>query len=218
MNTRLFLYKLEDIKVSSIIKGARHLFSPDKATMDLNQSHSKNYNKTTFFESKFIKESSNILEKNDNDGSKKTLPKKQYSDSASARREEIRIRREQANNIAQGRLRAGLMNSGEINFDANSSSQIGNNRIREDLRIYQASLELPPILDNSYYNINFVRSATNNPPAMEPPVTDNYNPLNRANNSQNNSQANSNSSNNNQGNTNDNYANNNQDSNNANNR
>jgi hypothetical protein len=36
MNTRIFSYKLEDIKISSMIKGAKHLFSRDKATMEIN--------------------------------------------------------------------------------------------------------------------------------------------------------------------------------------
>ena len=76
MNTRIFSYKLEDIKISSMIKGAKHLFSRDKATLDINQSYtySKNYNRTKIIDSKSIKESSNILDKNGGEYTK-PLPK-----------------------------------------------------------------------------------------------------------------------------------------------
>lgn len=80
MNTRIFLYKLEDIKLSSIIKGAKYFFNSDKAkaTMDLNQSlaSQKNSNSTKILDSESLKENSNILEKNDKDESKKSLPRK----------------------------------------------------------------------------------------------------------------------------------------------
>jgi hypothetical protein len=80
MNTRIFLYKLEDIKLSSIIKGAKYFFNSDKAkaTMDLNQSlaSQKNSNSTKILDSESLKENSNVLEKNDKDGSKKSLPRK----------------------------------------------------------------------------------------------------------------------------------------------
>jgi hypothetical protein len=67
MNTRIFSYKLEDIKISYMIKGAKHLFSKDKATLEFFESdtYSKNYNRTKTLDSKFIKESSYILEKKD---------------------------------------------------------------------------------------------------------------------------------------------------------
>jgi hypothetical protein len=199
MNTRIFSYKLEDIKISSIIKGAKHLFSIDKATMDLNEScTSKSSNKINTIDSKSIKENSYILEKNDG-VSKKTLPRRhRYSESILARNEEVRMRRQVAETIAQERLRAGIMRSGEMNFNANTSSQIGSNRIREEERMHQESLRLPSMLNDQdrsilYGNPNITH---NNLSPLEPRVNNNYNPLN----SQNNSQANNNS--NNQGNTN----------------
>jgi hypothetical protein len=80
MNTRIFLYKLEDIKLSSIIKGAKYFFNSDKAkaTMDVNQSlaSQKDSNCTKILDKESLKENSNISEKNDKDGSKKRLPKK----------------------------------------------------------------------------------------------------------------------------------------------
>jgi len=74
MNTIIFSCKLEDIKISSFIKGAKYFFSGDRATLDLNRSYAyKNYNR--IIDSNPIKESTYILEKNDKDASKKSLPR-----------------------------------------------------------------------------------------------------------------------------------------------
>jgi hypothetical protein len=94
------------------------------------------------------------------------------------RREEINLRREEATRIAEERLRSGLMMGGEINFDANSSSQIGSNKIRDDERRYQESLELPPILDFESPTRSIpsrIESLdNNNSSVMVSPVTNNY--------------------------------------------
>lgn len=93
MNTRIFSYKLEDIKISFIIKGAKYLFNRDKAMLDLNQldTYSKNYNRTKTLNSKSIKGNTYILEKNGNE-SKKILPKTKTYSAVMARQEEIRWR------------------------------------------------------------------------------------------------------------------------------
>jgi len=221
MNTRIFSYKLEDINISSIIKGIKY-FNWDKATLEVNKPfiHSVNGNKS-------IKESY-ILEKNEKDGVKKSVGssvnREEYNrlrreeadrlresrreasrlrrvetnrlreeraeygrrrelergrgkGRSGARREEVRLRREQAERMAEERLRSGLITGGEINFDANTSSQIGSNRIREDARLYQSSLELPPILGFEYPSRSLPSwmepPVNNNPPVMESPVNNN---------------------------------------------
>jgi len=215
MNTRIFSYKLEDIKISSIIKGAKHLFSRDKATLDLNEScTSKSSNKISTFGSKSIKDTY-VLEKNDG-VSKKILPKGNWSNNVSARAEEVRLRRQQAESIAQNRLRNGLMRNGVINFNANTSSQIGSNRIRNDELRYRESLRLPPILSDEDRSILYRNSTYNNIlPTLEPSVSNNNSQAmvsHLNNNNKNNSQTNNNSTDNNQGNTSNNSSHNDQDS------
>jgi hypothetical protein len=87
MNTRIFLYKLEDIKLSSIIKGAKYFFNSDKAkaTMDVNQSLApqKDSNSTKILDNESLKENSNVLEKNDKGGvSKAKQPRKNWREEA----------------------------------------------------------------------------------------------------------------------------------------
>jgi hypothetical protein len=162
--------------------------------LDLNEScPSKSSNKTSTIDSKSIKENSYVLEKNDG-VSKKVLPRKRYSESTFARDEEVRMRRQQAERIVQARLRAGIMRNGESNFNANTSSQIGNTRIRDDERRYRESLRLPPILSHEDREIlNISNTNINNLSPLEPRVNNNYNPLEpNVNNSQNNSQGNTN--------------------------
>jgi len=182
--------------------------------LDLNEPcTSKSYSRT--IDSKSRKENTYILEKNGKDESKKTLPRHGHRVRSLARIDEIRIRREQAERIAQERLRSGSMTGGEINIDANTSSQIGSNRIRDDERRYQESLILPPILSDEDREILNISNTNNNLSPLEPRVNNNYNPLEPSvNNSQNNSQSYNNSSNN-QGNTKNNCTNNSQYSNNS---
>ncbi len=176
------------------------------------------YDGTKILDNKPYKESSYILEKNNKDESKKSLPRGSRSESTSARREEIRIRREAAEKIAQERLRSGQMKGGEINFDANTSSQTGSNKRREDLRLYQASLELPPMIFNNNnfgYKLPVMEPIDMDP---EPPVKKSYvydvknaSELNNyLNSNTNQSNTNNDFTNNNQGNTNNKFTNNNQ--------
>ena len=201
INKRIFSYKLENIKISSIIKGTKYLFNTDKATLDLNQpdTSSKNDYKTKIIDSKSIKENSYTLEKNCKNVSKKALPRQGYQERSFARRLEIIQIREQAERIAQERLRSGSMTGGEINIDTNS--QIGSNRIRDEERRYQESLVLPsilngPLLRPNNYNYN------NNLLLMQPRVNNNfavYNTsayFNSQNNYQNSTQSNNNTDNN----------------------
>ena len=200
LNTRIFYYKLEDIKISYVIKGVKYLFNRDKVTMDINQSYTSKYNnRTKIVDSKSIKDNSYVLEKNEKDGTKQNRGNTSERPRTSARREEVRIRREQAAWLAEQRLRSRSMRDGETNFDANTSSQTGSNRRSDEERRYLESLELPPILDDYY--IPLVNNnplllepyvVTDNPPVMEPSVT----------NFQNNSQSNNSQSNNSQGNNN----------------
>lgn len=219
MNTRIFSYKLEDIKISSMIKGAKQLFSRDKAILYINESSTlENFNKT-------IDNKSFILEKNGKDESKKMLPRRQdIRESNFSRREEILQRRQQAERIAQNRARAGILMNGGINFNANTSSQINSSSIINQEHRYQESLRLAPILNDNDREILNINNRNNNLSPLEPSVNNNYNPLAyRDNNTQNNSQANNNYTNNNpvntnnyytnnQGNTNNNYTNNNKNS------
>jgi hypothetical protein len=122
MNTRIFLYKLEDIRLSSIIKGAKYFFDSDKTTIDVNQSFvsQKHSNSTKILDKESLKEKSNILEKNDkNDSNKSSYRRAGLRDinRERARAEESRIRRELAERIAEERLRAGTMAGGEINVN-----------------------------------------------------------------------------------------------------
>ena len=74
MNKRIFFYKLEDIKISSLIKGVKYFFSNrNEATMIINESstYSKKGNTFTILDSESIKKNSYILEKNGKDGSSK---------------------------------------------------------------------------------------------------------------------------------------------------
>ncbi len=81
MNKILFSYKLEDIKISSIIKGGKYFFNRNKATIEVNQTlaSQENDNGTKILASKSLasceaEENSYISSKNDDDGSKKRLP------------------------------------------------------------------------------------------------------------------------------------------------
>ena len=110
MNKRIFLYKLEDFKVSSIIKGAKYFFNSDraKATMHVNQplaaASQENVNRTKILDSESLKEKSYILEKNDKNGSNKSSRgigglRGVNSERVRAREEEIRLRREAVNRL-----------------------------------------------------------------------------------------------------------------------
>src|SRR5690349_15430716 len=84
MNKRIFLYKLEDIKISSIVKGAKFFFNGDKATMDINPSSiNDNINKIPGIKS--TKANSYMLEKNGDDEPKPSLPRGRNKGSHSRR-------------------------------------------------------------------------------------------------------------------------------------
>jgi hypothetical protein len=216
MNTIIFSIKLQDVKIASIFKGLKYLFI-DKVTMNHYQTNTspKDFIRTKILDSKSLEESSYILEKNDKDGPKKGIRKGRGGNRASAhaRSEEIRMRREQAQRIANDRLQSGIMIGGEININPNSSSQIGSNRIRDDMRRYQDSLVLPPILNSSLMEPR----VNNNHPVMEPNNNgslQNYSENNTNYSSTNNNQDNSNNYNDNNQNNNNNYNGNNQNNNN----
>jgi len=226
MNSRIFSYKLEDIKISSIVKGAKLLFSIDKATMEIFESnYSKNSNITSITDSKPNKVNAYILEKNDGDEPQRIVRRRngvpRYR--TIARREEVRLIREEANSIAQERLRSGLMGVGEVNFDANTSSQVGITRLLYNLRRYEESLSLQtrnsgPIEVGINDNHTNMEPRDNRPRPMEPQVNNNptvMSPrINFENFSTNNNQYNTNNNYtyNNQGNTDSYYNTNNQDS------
>ena len=198
-----YIYEIYNIIINNFCFIVRKLIYINKATLDLNQpdTSSKNDYKTKIIDSKSIKENSYTLEKNCKNVSKKALPRQGYQERSFARRLEIIQIREQAERIAQERLRSGSMTGGEINIDTNSSSQIGSNRIRDEERRYQESLVLPsilngPLLRPNNYNYN------NNLLLMQPRVNNNfavYNTsayFNSQNNYQNSTQSNNNTDNN----------------------
>ncbi len=116
MNKILFSYKLEDIKISSIIKGGKYFFNRNKATIEVNQTlaSQENDNGTKILASKSLasceaEENSYISSKNDDDGSKKRLPQGNWMDARTRRNAEVLMRREQAARIARERLQSGLI-------------------------------------------------------------------------------------------------------------
>jgi hypothetical protein len=153
MNKRIFFYKLEDIKISSIIKGIKHLFNRDNDKMYINQypTPQESINRTKILDSKSLKESSNILEKNDGNGSKKRLSRENYKQNRESRNEEIRLRREFADRIRLERLRSGTL-----------SEQGAQGYTNTDASRYE-SVQLPPVVNE--YNPN-----NNNLPIFEPEV------------------------------------------------
>jgi hypothetical protein len=97
MNKYIFSYKLEDIKISSIIKGAKYLFTIDKATIDVNQSFIS-LDKIA----KILDKESYILEKNGKDLSNEPVDRFLSEEEANRLRESRReasgrIRREGVN-------------------------------------------------------------------------------------------------------------------------
>jgi len=122
MNKRIFLYKLEDIKISSILEGAKYFFNRDKVIMYMNDSSTSNLTeekgkKTKILDSESIKKNSYISEKS-----------RGYAERRVRRLEEIRLRREQADRIARERVQ--LSSTSNTNYRLDIEERISQAQTR----------------------------------------------------------------------------------------
>jgi hypothetical protein len=155
---KIFSYKLEDIKISCILKGIKHLINTDKDRniMYINEYPAKN---VKVLDDKSLV--SNVLEKNDKDGSKKKLPRQSYKDNRQARDLELRLRREEAARLARDRLASGLLTQ-QGNTDTYTS--------RYDSPQLPPIYTIPPRINN---DLPVIMPRFSNLPVMEPNITPN---------------------------------------------